>query len=122
MSLPFIQALRNPTFQQDNAQPHAAFSVRTFLDTKNVRLLPWLSRSSNLSPIENAWSMIAKRLARHHTPVNRVNELWHSFEAAWASVPVETIGFPFHSMPQRISDAITARIDCTGYWGMYPFF
>ncbi|GFW26425.1 hypothetical protein TNCV_383871 [Trichonephila clavipes] len=39
LSLPFIRALRNPTFQQDNTRPHVAGIVRTYLDTKNVRLL-----------------------------------------------------------------------------------
>ncbi|GFW78030.1 uncharacterized protein TNCV_135001 [Trichonephila clavipes] len=40
VALPFIGVLRNPTFQQDNARPHVASIVRTFLDTENVRLLP----------------------------------------------------------------------------------
>ncbi|GFY14664.1 transposable element Tcb1 transposase [Trichonephila clavipes] len=40
VSLPFIQALQNPTFQQDNTRPHITGIVRTFLDTKNVQLLP----------------------------------------------------------------------------------
>ncbi|GFT85625.1 transposable element Tcb1 transposase [Trichonephila clavipes] len=41
-ALPFIRALRNPTFQQDNARVRVHGFVRTFLDTENVRLLPWL--------------------------------------------------------------------------------
>ncbi|GFV89247.1 hypothetical protein TNCV_285801 [Trichonephila clavipes] len=41
--LTFIRALRNPTFQQDNARPHVADVVRTFLDTENVRTLLRLS-------------------------------------------------------------------------------
>ncbi|GFX59784.1 transposable element Tcb1 transposase [Trichonephila clavipes] len=53
VALTFIRALRNPTFQQDNAQPHVAGIVRTFLDMENVRLLPWPARSPDLSPIEN---------------------------------------------------------------------
>ncbi|GFW91962.1 transposable element Tcb1 transposase [Trichonephila clavipes] len=45
-TLPFIRVLRNPTFKQDNARPHVAGIVRTFLDKENVRLLPWPARSS----------------------------------------------------------------------------
>ncbi|GFV24830.1 hypothetical protein TNCV_882981 [Trichonephila clavipes] len=74
-----VKVLRNPTFQQDNARPHIAGIVRTFLDTKNVRLLPWSARSPDLLPIENFWCMAAERLARHHTTVD---ELWHHVEAA----------------------------------------
>ncbi|GFW47457.1 uncharacterized protein TNCV_4537471 [Trichonephila clavipes] len=73
--LPFIQALRNPTFQQDNTRPEVAYIVRTFLETKNVRLFPWPARSLDLSPIENVRSMVAQRVARHHTLVTTVNEL-----------------------------------------------
>ncbi|PRD25952.1 UNVERIFIED_CONTAM: hypothetical protein NCL1_39438 [Trichonephila clavipes] len=49
--LPFIRALRISTFQQDNARPHVADIVRTFLDTENVQLLSWSAHSPDLSPI-----------------------------------------------------------------------
>ncbi|GFT79648.1 transposable element Tcb1 transposase [Trichonephila clavipes] len=48
VALPFIRALRNPMFQQDNKRPHFAIIVRTFRDTENVQLLPWPARSPNL--------------------------------------------------------------------------
>ncbi|GFY33749.1 transposable element Tcb1 transposase [Trichonephila clavipes] len=41
VTVPIIQILRNRTFKQDNARPHVAGIVRAFLDTVNVRLLPW---------------------------------------------------------------------------------
>ncbi|GFT93309.1 uncharacterized protein TNCV_904611 [Trichonephila clavipes] len=69
---------------QDNARPHVAGIVRTFLDTENVRLFPLPARSPDFSPIENVWSMVAERLARHHTAVTTVDELWHLVEVAWA--------------------------------------
>ncbi|PRD32343.1 UNVERIFIED_CONTAM: Transposable element Tcb1 transposase [Trichonephila clavipes] len=53
VGLHFTRALRNPTFQQDNARPHVTGIVRTFLDTENVRLFPLPTRSPDLSPIEN---------------------------------------------------------------------
>ncbi|GFU37213.1 hypothetical protein TNCV_4272171 [Trichonephila clavipes] len=73
------------------ARPHVAGIARTFLDTENVWLLPWLARSRDLSPIESVWSMVAKRLARHYTPVNTVDELWLCDEDAWAFVPIYAI-------------------------------
>ncbi|GFU87885.1 transposable element Tcb1 transposase [Trichonephila clavipes] len=91
VALPFILILRNTAFQQDKARQHIDGIVRTFLDLKNVRLLPWPARSPDLSPIENILSMVAERLARHHTPVTVVDELRHRAEAAWASVAVHAI-------------------------------
>ncbi|GFX61655.1 transposable element Tcb1 transposase [Trichonephila clavipes] len=54
VDLPFIPALRSPTFQQDNARQHVVGILRTFLDGENVRLLTWPARSQDLSPIENS--------------------------------------------------------------------
>ncbi|GFX74762.1 uncharacterized protein TNCV_3121911 [Trichonephila clavipes] len=91
LSLPFIQALRNLMFKQDNTWPHVAGILQTFLDTKNVWLLPWPSHSLDLSPIENVWSMVAERLALDHTPVTTFDELWYRVEAVWVSVPLHAI-------------------------------
>ncbi|GFX43592.1 transposable element Tcb1 transposase [Trichonephila clavipes] len=115
VALPFIRAQRNPMFQQDNARRHVAGIVRTFLDTEDVRLLPRPARSPDLSPTENVWSIVVERLARSHTPVTMVDELWHRVTAAWPSVFVHVIQSLFDSMPRRISDVITARGGCSGY-------
>ncbi|GFW58957.1 hypothetical protein TNCV_2830631 [Trichonephila clavipes] len=61
---------------------------------KNVRLLPRLARSSDLSPIENVWSMVPERLARHHTPITTVDELWYLVEVACGSVSPFTLAGP----------------------------
>ncbi|GFU44643.1 uncharacterized protein TNCV_1507321 [Trichonephila clavipes] len=66
----------------NNARPHVFGIVWTFLDTENVRQLPWPARSPDLSPIENVWSMVAQRLARYHTPVTTVDEMGYGVEAA----------------------------------------
>ncbi|GFW45461.1 transposable element Tcb1 transposase [Trichonephila clavipes] len=84
VALPFNRALRNPTFQQDNAQLHVAGIVW---------LLQWPARSPDLSSIEKVWSMVDERLARRHTPVTTVDKLWHRVEASWASVPVHAIQY-----------------------------
>ncbi|GFW78423.1 transposable element Tcb1 transposase [Trichonephila clavipes] len=73
---------RNPTFKQDNARSYVAGIVRNFFDTENVLMLPWSARSPDLSPIENVWSIVAERLARHHKPITTVEELWPRVEAA----------------------------------------
>lgn len=115
VALPYLRGLPNALFQQDNARPHVARTVLNFLDTEQVRLLPWPARSPDLSPIENVWSMVAERLARHHSPSTTVDELWHSVEAAWTEIPVHAIQSLFDSMPRRINAVIAARGGCSGY-------
>ncbi|GFX20069.1 transposable element Tcb1 transposase [Trichonephila clavipes] len=113
--IPFIRVLRNPTFKQN-----ITIIIRTFLDMGNIPLLPWPERSLDLSPIENAWSMVVKQMTHHHTPVTTVDELWHRVEAAWSSVPVRAIQTLFDAMPRRISAVIIARCGC--FCLRYPKF
>ncbi|GFU49885.1 transposable element Tcb1 transposase [Trichonephila clavipes] len=108
-------AQRNPTFQQDKARPHVTGIVLTFLHKVNARLFPLPARSPDFSSIKNVLSLVAERLACHHTAVTTVDELWHRVEAARASVPEHSIQSLFDSMPRHISAVIIARGGCSEY-------
>ncbi|GFV89319.1 hypothetical protein TNCV_4151391 [Trichonephila clavipes] len=73
-------------------------------------MLTWPAVSPDPSPIENVWCMAAEQLARHHIPLNTIDELWHRVEAAWSYVPVHAIQSLFDSMPRHINAFITARV------------
>ena len=51
--VPYLRGLPNAIFQQDNARPHVAHHVLTFLSTQAIQLLPWHAESADLSLIEN---------------------------------------------------------------------
>ncbi|GFV11059.1 transposable element Tcb1 transposase [Trichonephila clavipes] len=57
---PGIMGLATAIFQHDNARPHVAHIVERFFVNHQIELLPWPSRSPDLSPIKNMWSMVAK--------------------------------------------------------------
>ncbi|GFT71283.1 transposable element Tcb1 transposase [Trichonephila clavipes] len=59
-----IMVLSTAIFQQDNARPHVALIVQKFFVNHQIERLPWPARSSDLSPIENMWSMVAQRLTQ----------------------------------------------------------
>ncbi|GFY34766.1 uncharacterized protein TNCV_844651 [Trichonephila clavipes] len=59
--------------------------------------------------------MVAEQLARQHTPITMIDELWYRVEAAWTYVPVHAIQSLFDSMPRHLSAIITARGGCFGY-------
>ncbi|GFU58268.1 transposable element Tcb1 transposase [Trichonephila clavipes] len=61
---PGIMGLVTAIFQQDNARPHVARIVQMFFVNHQVELLPWPSRSPDLSPIENMCSMVAQQLTQ----------------------------------------------------------
>ena len=49
-------------FQQDNARPHFSKTAMSFFSANGVQLLDWPLYSSNLSPIENIWSILTKNV------------------------------------------------------------
>ncbi|GFX58651.1 transposable element Tcb1 transposase [Trichonephila clavipes] len=59
--------LTTAIFQQDNARSHVTCIIQRFVNHQ-IELLPWLARSTDLSPIENMWSMNAQRLAQITPP------------------------------------------------------
>ncbi|GFT46992.1 odorant receptor [Trichonephila clavipes] len=78
--------------------PSPGMIVRGAIGYTSWSLLVRIDGTLNSS--ENVSSMIAKRLARHYTPVTTVDELWYRVEAAWSSVTVYAIQALFESMPR----------------------
>ncbi|GFS53381.1 tigger transposable element-derived protein 6 [Trichonephila clavipes] len=105
VALPFIRALRKPTFQQGNARP--PHMVEVLCGPSLIRKINGCC--PDLSPIEINYSMVDERLTRHHTPVITFDELWHRVAASWPSVTVHDIQSLFNLMPRRISVVITDR-------------
>ncbi len=58
---------RQCLFQQDNAKPHTAAITTAWLHSRRVRVLNWPACSPDLSPLENIWHII-KRKIRQRRP------------------------------------------------------
>ncbi|GFT11643.1 transposable element Tcb1 transposase [Trichonephila clavipes] len=85
--LSYLQGLATAICQQYNARPHVARIVQRFFVNHQIELLPWPTRSPDRSPIENIWSMVARRLTQITTPAAPLDHLWQRVEAAWSAVP-----------------------------------
>ncbi|GFW47845.1 transposable element Tcb2 transposase [Trichonephila clavipes] len=102
-------------FQQDNEHPHAAKTVRDFCSSQHMQLLPWPAYSPDMSPIEHAWYLIDRRLARDPRLSTSKDELLLRIQAIWNSFPQAGIQNLFDSMPRRIGTLIVARVGYTKY-------
>ncbi len=53
---------RQRVFQQDNAKPHTAAITTAWLRSRRVQVLNWPACSPDLSPIENIWRIIKRKI------------------------------------------------------------
>ncbi|GFT25163.1 transposable element Tcb1 transposase [Trichonephila clavipes] len=100
--------LATAIFQQDNVpRPHVARIAQRFFVNHQIELLAWLARSSDLSPIENMWSMVAQRLTQISPSAATPDQLWQRVEAVCSAVPQKQIQSLFESMPRCVAAVIS---------------
>lgn len=99
-------------YQHDNAPPHTAGLNNSYLQSKetqyngNFRVLEWPSSSPDLSPIENLWSIIKRKLKGYQTKPKNLDELWARVKNEWEKLPEETLLRLAQSMPKRVDEVI----------------
>ncbi|GFT19589.1 transposable element Tc1 transposase [Trichonephila clavipes] len=109
--LPYLQGLATAIFHQDNARPRVAHIVQRFFVNHQIELLPWSTRSLDLSPIEYKWSIVAQRMTQITPPAATPDQLWQRVEA----VPQEHIQSIFESMPRRLAAVMSNNGGYSGY-------
>ncbi|GFU64396.1 transposable element Tcb1 transposase [Trichonephila clavipes] len=114
-AIPFLQGLPGAVFQQDNARPHVAKTVKSYLDSQQVQLLPWPAYSPDMSPIEHVWDIVGRRLARDLRPVASTDKLWLRIQTIWNTLPEADIQSLFNSTPRRVAALIVTRGGHTKY-------
>ncbi|GFY19581.1 transposable element Tc1 transposase [Trichonephila clavipes] len=75
-----IEGIPGAIFQQDNARPHAAKTVREFCSAQRMQRLPSFAYSLDMSPIEHVWDLVGRRFARDPRPAASKDELLNFFE------------------------------------------
>ena len=107
---------RNLIFQDDNARPHRAHQVTSAVVRSGIEYLPWPSRSPDLSPIEQAWDELGRRVRDSYThPPTNLQDLSDMLVEQWQSIEQERLNLLCDSMNRRINACINAHGGHTRY-------
>ncbi len=87
-------------FQHDNARPHTASITTSWLRRRRIRVLKWPACSPDLSPIENIWRII-KRKMRQRRP-KTVEQLEACIRQEWDNIPIPKLEQLVSSVPRRL--------------------
>ncbi len=108
-------------FQHDNARPHTASITTSWLHRRRIRVLKWPACSPDLSPIENIWRII-KRKMRQRRP-KTVEQLEACIRQEWDNIPIPKLEQLVSSVPRRLQTVIKRRGDATQCkHGLVPTF
>ncbi len=102
---------RRCVFQQDNAKPHTAAITTAWLRSRRVRVLNWPACSPDLSPIENIWHII-KRKIRQRRP-RTLQQMETYIRQEWDHIPTPKLQKLITSMPRRLQTVLKRRGDAT---------
>ncbi|GFW65840.1 transposable element Tcb2 transposase [Trichonephila clavipes] len=104
-----IEGIPGAIFQQDNARPHVANTVRDFCSAQHMQLLLQPTYSSDMLPTEHVLDLVGWRLTRDLRPAASKDKLLLRIQAIWNSFSREDIQNLFDSMSRRIAALIAAR-------------
>ena len=90
----------------DNARPHRARIITTFLEDNQIQRLDWPSMSPDLNPIENIWGMLGTRVRNHNPPVTNVQTLTAALQEEWDSIEQAVIRNTVVSMRRRCTECV----------------
>ena len=102
-------------YQHDGATPHTAHICRQHLQTNNISVLDWPSKSPDLSVIENLWDYLGQRVRDQQNPPQTVAALAAALRQEWRAIPQQYIRGLFNSMRRRLTACIRAQGGHTGY-------
>lgn len=111
-SIPKLADCGEFTFQQDGASSHTAKTTKNWLQYKQMEVLDWPANSPDLSPIENIWWLMKRKL--RNEPQWNI-DLKIKLQEMWASISREHCENLLKSMPKRVKCVIQARGDVTQF-------
>lgn len=101
--LPHRQQMgENFQLMHDNARPHTARIVTSWLQQHDIQALDWPAQSPDLNPIEHAWDMLQRRALKNFPEdIVHENQLFLHLSRTWDNIPQQDIDTLVLSMQNR---------------------
>ncbi len=96
-------------FQQDNSKPHTAAITTAWLRSRRVRVLNWPACSPDLSPLENIWCIIKRKICQRWPRTLQQLDI----RQEWDQIPTPKLQKLITSMPRRLQTVLKRRGDAT---------
>ena len=94
--------------QHDGDTAYGAEDALRYLASKGIKsLYGWPARSPDLSPIENMWAIVSKRVDSYGP--HDVEELWLFVKKAWDSIPMPIVNALVMSFHGRLKACVRAK-------------
>ena len=102
-------------YQQDNAFIHMTRVTKERSSRHQVTVLDWPARSRDLNPVENAWSILVRRVYAGGRQLASVQELEAAVTAAWREIGTRTLQQLVNCMKDRLVAVVEQGGGWTGY-------
>ncbi|GFU77286.1 transposable element Tcb2 transposase [Trichonephila clavipes] len=89
--------------------------VDEFLESEDIKRIPWPANSPDLNPIENLWDYLGRAIARRHPPPRDVNGLKTALLEEWSLIPQTVINNVISSLETRCDMCVRVRGDHIPY-------
>ncbi|KAE9098573.1 hypothetical protein PF010_g15505 [Phytophthora fragariae] len=102
-------------YQQDNTSTHRSKRTKEFFAEEDIKVLDWPSKSSDLNPIENLWSIMSRRVYPNGKQYDSMPQLKAALFEAWNSIPTAMLVSLIESMPRRCVEVLDKKGNKTHY-------
>ena len=92
--------------QDDNAKPHRANIVKTFIRQQGINPLPWPANSPDLNTIEHLWDELGRRVKNNYPPAGDLNQLLQNLHQEWIAIPQACLAKLVRSMRNRCRECL----------------
>jgi transposase len=102
-------------YMDDNARPHRARAVTSYLQSEAVTSVHWPAMSPDLNHIEHIWDMLGRRIQVREPSVQTIRQLEAALHREWQQLSQQDIRRLTGGMRRRVEAVIQARGGYTRY-------